>query len=311
MQLTSLAVAYILSAGALVGAAPFAGVDARKDACAVVDDVVALLKGPLKAKASCFCSSYLGGPKTTTVVQTATVTGAAVTSVATLPDQTQSTAVSETTITTVVSTVEETQPNPTVTVTQTVTAGTRTIYQRGLTGVPVPVPKPLLAFAAAKISRACSCIVALPTTTVRSTATQSVAGPATTQTVPGQTVTVTYTTTVQMATTLATTQTVGPTSTETVTSATTITPILVKPKICNARGLPGANAFNYDANFNTNQANCIASCKTDSRCLATGFYIVTDPSSGTSTGTCRKYDKSVTDSADLGFGYYNFNDKAC
>ena len=92
---------------------------------------------------------------------------------------------------------------------------------------------------------------------------------------------------------------------------TTVTPILVKPKICNARGLPGPNAFNYDANFNTNQAACIASCKTDNRCLSTGFYIVTDPTNGSQTGTCRKYDKSVTDSADLGSGYYNFNDKAC
>jgi hypothetical protein len=52
-------------------------------------------------------------------------------------------------------------------------------------------------------------------------------------------------------------------------------------------------------------------CKTDNRCLSTGFYIVTNPTTGTQTGTCRKYDKSVTDSADLGFGYYNFNDKAC
>jgi hypothetical protein len=90
-----------------------------------------------------------------------------------------------------------------------------------------------------------------------------------------------------------------------------VTPILVKPKICNARGLPGVNAFNYDANFNSNQAACIASCKTDNRCLSTGFYTVTDPSTGTQTGTCRKYDKSVTDTADLGPGYYNFNDRAC
>lgn len=97
----------------------------------------------------------------------------------------------------------------------------------------------------------------------------------------------------------------------TVTVTTTVNPVLVKPAICNARGLPGANAFNYNANFNSNQASCKNQCKADPRCLSTGFYLVTDPSSGTTTGTCRLYDKSVTDSADLGFGYYNFNDKAC
>jgi len=106
-------------------------------------------------------------------------------------------------------------------------------------------------------------------------------------------------------------QTNPATGTATVVTVTTVTPILVKPKICNAKGLPGANAFNYDANFNTNQADCIAHCKTDARCLSTGFYLVTDPTTGMTTGTCRSYDKSVTDSADLGFGYYNFNDKAC
>lgn len=111
---------------------------------------------------------------------------------------------------------------------------------------------------------------------------------------------------------LTETQTVTLTGTAATTTVTrTITPLLIKPKICNARGLPGANAFNYNANFNTDQASCIASCKTDTRCYSTGFYLVTDPSTGTSTGTCRKYDKSVTDSADLGLGYYNFNDKAC
>ena len=128
---------------------------------------------------------------------------------------------------------------------------------------------------------------------------------------PQTTVVVTYTTTVEVTSPATAVATLGPTSTVTTAVTTTVTPILVKPKICNARGLPGARAFNYDANFNTNQAACIASCKPDNRCLATGFYIVTDPSTGSQTGTCRKYDKSVTDSADLGSGYYNFNDKAC
>ena len=59
------------------------------------------------------------------------------------------------------------------------------------------------------------------------------------------------------------------------------------------------------------QADDVNRCFADDRCLATGFYIVDDWMTGTSTGTCRKFDKSVTDSADLGFGYYNFNDKYC
>ncbi|KAH7020803.1 uncharacterized protein B0I36DRAFT_353548 [Microdochium trichocladiopsis] len=307
MQLTSFAITYILSVGALVSAAPLAGVDA----CAAVGDVVSLLTGPLKSRASSFCSDYLGGPKTTVLVQTATVTGATVTSLATLPNQTQTATASTTTITTITSTVTQREANPTTTVAVTATAAMRTVYQRGLTTVPVPIPTPLRIFAASKISSACSCIVALPTTTLRSTATQNVAGPVTTQTVQGRTVTVTYTFTVQETTSFITTQTVPATGTDTTTATvTTVTPILVKPKICNAKGLP--NILSYTSNFNTNQAACIASCKNDSRCLSTGFYIVTDPFTGTSTGTCRSYDQPVADTADLGSGgTYTFNDKAC
>lgn len=190
--------------------------------------------------------------------------------------------------------------------TATFTAGTRTIYQRGLrykhvrqitvSASNIPAYASPCAGPAA-YSSACSCIgVTRYTVTVNApVATQS----STATVLQTQDVEVTQVVTVSEAVT------------RTVEVQTTVTPILVKPKICNARGLPGANAFNYDANFNTNQAACLASCKTDNRCLSTGFYIVTDPGSGTQTGTCRKYDKSVTDSADLGFGYYNWNDKAC
>jgi hypothetical protein len=91
-----------------------------------------------------------------------------------------------------------------------------------------------------------------------------------------------------------------------------VTPILVKPKICNAAGLPGANAFNYNANFNAaSVAACLAACQADNRCYSLGTYLVTDPTTGTTTRTCRYYDKPVADSADLGFGYYAFYDKAC
>ncbi|KAF3801178.1 putative oxidoreductase [Colletotrichum gloeosporioides] len=149
----------------------------------------------------------------------------------------------------------------TATVTVTITAGTKTIYQKKKRNNRPACPPALRLFAESRISSACSCIAQPITRTVTATAK-----------------------TVQITSQTQVTQTVaGDAITQTVT--TTVTPILVKPKICNERGLPGPNAFNYDANFN----DCIASCKTDNR----------------------KYDKSVTDSADLGPGYYNFNDKAC
>lgn len=203
-------------------------------------------------------------------------------------------------------------PDASVMQTVTVTAATSTVYQkREAMANPAGVPGPLAIFASSRISSACLCIVTPATRTITTTQTQSVAGPQITQTQPGVTVTVTVTTTSQTTVDTTITTTLDPSTTSTQTVTTTVTPILVKPKICNAKGLPSANAFNYDANFNTNQANCIASCKTDARCLSTGFYLVTDPGTGSQTGTCRKYDKSVTDSANLGAGYYNFSDKAC
>lgn len=282
--------------------------------CTRADPCLAILRGPLKTIATNFCQSYLG-TRTTTSTASTTVTGPGNVVTTTLPDQT----VTTTTVTTTTDTDNEVQtvtlPNPTVTTTQTLTAGTRTIYQRKRAATArravSPVPSQLRAFAASRISSACSCIVTPITATQVVTSTTTVPGQDITQTEPGQTGTTTTTDIEKVTVTEVTTTTVGPADTATTTFQTTVTPILVKPKICNAQGLPGANAFNYDANFNTNQADCIASCKTDSRCLSTGFYIVTNPSTGTSTGTCRKYDKSVTDSADLGFGYYNFNDKAC
>ena len=95
----------------------------------------------------------------------------------------------------------------------------------------------------------------------------------------------------------------------TITAATTVIPIRVLPKICNARGQDSPNALNYNTILNVIQSRCLAECKLDRRCLSTAFYI--EPGSGTSTGTCRLYDKSVTDTAVLGPGFYNFNDKAC
>jgi hypothetical protein len=88
-----------------------------------------------------------------------------------------------------------------------------------------------------------------------------------------------------------------------------VVPILVKPKICNARGQDNTNALNYYTILNVDKAACLAACKVDGRCLSTGFYF--EPGSGTSTGTCRFYDKAVADTADLGAGFYNYNDKAC
>ena len=71
------------------------------------------------------------------------------------------------------------------------------------------------------------------------------------------------------------------------------------------------NALPYNADFGTlAQAGCIASCKRDLLCLSTGFYITTDPSDDSQTSVCRYYVISVAESADLGPGYYNFDDKA-
>ena len=282
--------------------------------CTRVDAALALLQGPLKTVASNFCQTYLG-TRTATSTSTAKVTGAGNVVTTTLADETvtRTTDVTLTDTNTQVDTVR--QDNPTETITQTVTAGTRTIYQKRdattLERRAISIPAALKTFAASRISSACSCVVTPSTAVQVVTTTTTVPGQGSTVTKEGQALTVTETNTERTTITEGRTTTVGPAGTETNTQRTTVTPILVKPKICNAKGLPGANAFNYDANFNTNQAACIASCKTDSRCLSTGFYLVTDPTTGTQTGTCRKYDKSVTDSADLGSGYYNFNDKAC
>ncbi|KAJ4288463.1 hypothetical protein N0V90_011698 [Kalmusia sp. IMI 367209] len=311
MHISRPALLSVLAYGFSVSAAP-------ATTCNTIDAVYVLLRGPLKSKANDFCLSYLGGNKVSTVGQTRTVTGQGRTvTVSAVP-------VTEQQTDQVTSTVQQTvtddvqQPNPTVTVTSTVTAGTSTVYQKRSAEASAEaviekraIPPQLAYFASTRISRACSCIVTPTTKTVTRTALQTVAGAQATQTIGGGTVVVTVTQTVQITSQVEITRTLPASGTDTVVVQTTFTPVLIKPKICNARGLPGPGAFNYDANFNSNQAACIASCKTDNRCLSTGFYIVTDPTTGSSTGTCRKYDKSVTDSADLGPGYYNFNDKAC
>ncbi|KAF4914807.1 hypothetical protein CGCF415_v002166 [Colletotrichum fructicola] len=303
MHISRLSFAAILAWGSAVTAAPASH-------CNIVDTVYAILRGPLRAEASQFCLGYLGGMKTTTVTTTATQSGPGRTVTVTVPDQTQAQTVTLTNVNQQTMTNTITGEGSTATVTVTVTAGTKTIYQKKKRNNRPACPPALRLFAESRISSACSCIAQPTTKTITATAKVTVSGPQATQTAPGKTVIVTVTQTVQVTSQTQVTKTVaGDAVTQTVTTA--VTPILVKPKICNARGLPGPNAFNYDANFNTNQADCIASCKIDNRCLSTGFYIVTDPGSGTQTGTCRKYDKSVTDSADLGPGYYNFNDKAC
>lgn len=205
---------------------------------------------------------------------------------------------------------------PDVTSTQYVTifAATKTIYakRRGSDlQARADLPAQLQPFAATRISSACSCIATPGVRTVLATQIQSTEGAEVTSLVPGATVTSTVYQTIQVTSEATVVETLPPTAVAVQTAAKTIQPILVKPKICNVKGLPGPNAFNYGANFNTDQANCIATCKIDARCFSTGFYQVTNPSSGTITGTCRYYDKSVTDSANLGVGYYNFNDKAC
>jgi hypothetical protein len=207
----------------------------------------------------------------------------------------------------------ETYQPPVVVMTETATV-TAAINNVGRKREALPnqraIPVALAVFASSRISSACRCIVTPSTRIVTATQTQNVPGPQVTQTLDGEMVTLTVTTIISVTSEQTTTVTLSP-STTTQTLITTVTPTPVKPKICSARGLPGPNAFNYSANFNTDQAACIASCKSDPRCLSTGFYIATNPSTGTQTGTCRYYDKSVTDSANLGSGYYTFNDKAC
>lgn len=274
-------------------------------------DAASILRGPLVGIAKAFCSAYLHYPRTSIVYTTVTKTDLpGTTSYTTIPGQTSSQTISTTS--TVFTTITESvyQPDSSVSTSVTVTGPTATVYQKR-SGYIVAIPSQLKSCLSQDISSACSRIASPRTTTVTSQIVQHASGPVVTSTVTGQTVATTVTQQALITSTIETTATYPATTTVTYTVSTTVTPILVKPKICNARGLPGSNAFNYDANFNTNQADCIASCKTDSRCLSTGYYLVTDPSTGSATGTCRKYDKSVTDSADLGFGYYNLNDKAC
>ena len=240
--------------------------------------------------------------------QTATVTGDTATITVTAAAQTITTDVETIETITVTSTATAQEPDAVTIQIVTVTAPAQTLFQKRDV-----LPATLLNFAPSQISSACSCIATPTTVTVTSTATQSIAGPQITESAPGVTVTITQIETLQLTVPNTITVTAPPTSTQTETITTTTTPvvIVVQPKTCNAKGLPGPRAFNYAANFNTNQEACIAACKTDPRCGSTGFYIVTNASNGQATGTCRSYDKSVADSAILGQGYYTWNDKAC
>ncbi|KAF7543170.1 hypothetical protein G7Z17_g10962 [Cylindrodendrum hubeiense] len=276
--------------------------------------VCSQIKHLLGSDATPVCSSYLG-PRLATVTVTATSVHTNL-ETTTLPPPTQSTTLEVTT--TVFVTSEETRysQNPTQTQVETVTAPAKTIYRyrpAGKRDALNPVLHSLeMKYSESMVTAGCNCVYEPSTETVTSTA--SVIEEATQQLTSGPvtTVVVTETQYVPVTQEVDVTITVGPTNTDTVQAKATVIPDpVVRPAICNARGLPGVNAFNYYANFNTNQNACISACKTDSRCLATGFYLVTDPSTGQTTGTCRYYDKSVTDSADLGFGYYNFNDMDC
>ena len=171
-----------------------------------------------------------------------------------------------------------------------------------------PLPVALAIFASSRISSACSCIVTPTTRTTTTTQTHSVAGPQITVTAAAATVTATTTTTLQI-TEVETTTATNPAATVTVTAATMVIPILVEPQICNARGQDSPNALNYNTILNVDRSGCLAACVPDRRCLSTAFYL--EPGGGTSTPTCRLYDKSVTDTAQLGSGFYIFNDKAC
>ncbi|EAT80192.1 hypothetical protein HBI56_056520 [Parastagonospora nodorum] len=302
MRVTSPTVLSILASGFFVSAAPAKG-------CNRVDAVYMLLKGSLQSQASSLCVQFLGGDQTVVQTQIQTVTGPARIATITAPDETQTIDVEVTNVNQVYSTETVYLPPPTTTQTVTVVGPTQTIYQKR--GNHVALPPKLASFASSRISSACSCIATPTTRTISDIQTFTIPGSQATTKLPGATISVTLTKTLQITSVSYTTTTLPATTTIIATATTTVRPILVKQKICNAKGLPGSNAFNYGANFNTNQDACVASCKTDTRCLATGFYLVTDPSTGTTTGTCRKYDKAVVDSADLGFGYYNFNDKAC
>lgn len=95
------------------------------------------------------------------------------------------------------------------------------------------------------------------------------------------------------------------------TSTTTVTPTVFQPKVCNASGTPKGQS-NYDTNFNSGgQADCIANCKLDTRCLSTGYYTIFEPSNGNTYRVCRYFSQPVAGSANLGSGSYTFNDKAC
>ncbi|KAF2993057.1 hypothetical protein E8E13_000016 [Curvularia kusanoi] len=303
-------------------------------ACDPHDSVILILPGYDRA----VCRSILGGDKTVEETMTVTVTGDAVTATITDAPTTVTTDTETVESITVTTTLTQQLPDVTTTTTATVTAPESTVTvpaptfdkRDGPTSIlfpvalptliPTSIPFPLNQFPVSRISSACSCVVTPTTTTVTTTSTQTLAGPQVTYLAPGSTVTATNLVTIHVTLPATETITALPTETVTETVTTTTTPVVTvtatptpvtPPATCNVRGLPGPRAFNYAANFNTNQAACIATCKTDARCGSTGFYQVTNPNSGAVTGTCRYYDKSVADSASLGVGYYTFNDKAC
>lgn len=320
MRITSLTVLSILASGSVVSAAPAKG-------CNSVDAVYLLLKGSLQSQASSLCVQFLGGYKTVvqtqvrrsthiidskslTIEQIQTVTGPARIATITAPDQTQTIVVDVTNINQVYMTESVYLPPPTTT-TVTVVGPTQTVYQKRRN--PVTLPPKLASFASSRISSACSCIATPTTTTIAATQTSTIPGAQSTTTLPGTTLSITVTKTLEETSVSYTTTTLPATTTVVETATFTARPVLVKQKICNASGLIGDNGadFHYNANYDTNQDACIAMCKADEHCLATGFYIATDWETEVTRGVCRMFDHAVADTAALGYGYYTWNDKAC
>lgn len=80
--------------------------------------------------------------------------------------------------------------------------------------------------------------------------------------------------------------------------------------ICSETGYPLSSAVSYAEDQGIDQAQCIANCKTDSKCLSTGLTY-TYRGSGSVFFSCFYYDQPVSAVSVVEDNDFTFNDKAC
>jgi hypothetical protein len=238
------------------------------------------------------------------MLQTQVVSGPVRTVAVTAPDYTQVSTADVTTLEVITRSSFIQLPNPTSTLYVTVTAAAPVKKREDL-------PAELQTFAPSRLSSACSCIATPVTRTVLATQISSVSGADDTQTVPGATVTSVVFRTVVVTTETNVIQTLSPTGVAIQTIATTVAPVPTGP-FC---GKPGAPKIaSYQLTRLATDADCVASCKADARCLSVStqrVYVVQDDGSLVLMAFCRSFDKSVAESANLSSGGYLFYEKSC